>query len=222
MKMAFKSLILTLILSLTVTAQVSDIEQKMIDQGLLDIQELDSTLLVHLVYSTEDNFLNYDAYGDLERCYLQPEPATMLVKASQLLQAEHPDLRLLVYDGVRPRSVQRRMWDFVGGTDLEQYVANPERGSIHNFGSAVDLTLARVDGTPLDMGTVFDHFGEEAHTDEEFTLLEEGRLTAVQVYNRRLLRRVMEEAGFQPIRVEWWHFNAFPSKEARARYTIIE
>ena len=199
-----------------------NLEQQMVSQGLMDVQSLDPSILVELKYSTPDNFLKADAYGDLETCFLQPPAAHMLAAASHLLQAQHPDLRLLVYDGARPRSVQRNMWALVGGTDLEDYVANPERGSVHNFGAAVDLTLATADGMPLDMGTEFDFFGNLAQPRFEEQFLEEGRLTREQVENRRLLREVMEAAGFSMINVEWWHFNAFPVKETRQRFRIIE
>jgi len=201
---------------------ITALEQTLLDQGLVDVQDLAPDILVELKYSSEDNFLGADTYGDLETCYLQPKAAAMLKEAQAILKRDHPDLTLLVYDGVRPRSIQRKMWALVVGTPSEDYVANPDRGSVHNFGSAVDLTLATLDGVPLDMGTPFDHFGILAQPRHEEAFLKSGELTRGQVENRRILREAMTQAGFQSIAIEWWHFNAVPVKVARADYKIIE
>jgi len=200
----------------------NNLETRLQQQGLINIHSLAPDILVELKYSTLDNFLETDTYGDLENCYLQPKAAEMLARAQHILQKSHPELTLLVYDGARPRSIQRKMWALVAGTPSQKYVANPNRGSIHNFGSAVDLTLAGNDGTPLDMGTPFDYFGELAQPKYEQQFLREGKLNQEQVKNRELLRQVMHEAGFQSISIEWWHFNAVPVKEAQANYRIIE
>jgi len=198
------------------------LEQRLIHQGLVNIHTIAPDILVELKYSTEDNFLNADTYGALESCYLQPKAAAMLKQAQEILKKSHPDLTLLVYDGVRPRSIQRKMWALVVNTPSEGYVANPERGSVHNFGSAVDLTVATLDGTPLDMGTPFDYFGKLAQPRHEAHFLKTGKLTQQQIDNRRILRDAMTQAGFQYIKIEWWHFNAVPVKTARAEYKIIE
>ena len=216
---------LLVVLSTTLLAQttpVSPLEKQMLKQGLVNIQTLSPDILVELKYSGTDNFLGKDTYGDLERCYLQPKAAAMLSTAQALLKKSHPELTLLVYDGTRPRSVQRKMWALVAGTPSQGYVANPDRGSIHNFGSAVDLTIATVDSIPLDMGTPFDFFGKLAQPRYEEQFLKEGKLTKTQVENRRLLRQVMTEAGFKPISNEWWHFNAVSAKVARSTYQIVE
>jgi len=198
------------------------LEQQLQKQGLVNIHSLAPDILVELKYSTMDNFLSADTYGDLENCYLQPKAATMLKKAQDILKQTHPELTLLVYDGVRPRSIQRKMWALVVNTPSEDYVANPDRGSVHNFGSAVDLTLATLDGVPLDMGTAFDYFGELAQPRHEARFLKEKKLTQKHIDNRRLLREVMTGAGFLSISIEWWHFNAVPAKVARSQYQIIE
>jgi D-alanyl-D-alanine dipeptidase len=203
-------------------ATKSELEVQLQQQGLVNIKTLSPDILVDLKYSTTDNFLHEDTYGDLVDCYLQPEAAQKLARAQELLQRRHPDLTLLVYDGARPRSIQRKMWALVAGTDTQDYVANPERGSVHNFGSAVDLTVATLDGTPLDMGTAFDYFGDLAQPRYEDKFLKQGLLTKRQVDNRQILRKAMTDAGFQSISVEWWHFNAVPVKVARATYKIIE
>ncbi len=196
-----------------------------INHDLVNIQELDPTLLVELKYSTTDNFMKMDVYGDLETCYLRKVPAQMLVKAHEILKTKHPELRLLIYDGLRPRSIQWKLWNTLSDipeSDRTNFVANPVSGSIHNFGAAVDLTLANKNGEPLDMGTGYDFFGDLAFPIYEDSLLVAGVLTSKQVNNRLLLRQVMVQAGFTTIKSEWWHFNAFPYKIIKSKYSIIE
>lgn len=200
---------------------IDTLEQKLIDAGLVNVQSLDPSILVELKYASKDNFLKKNVYGGLRRCYMQPEAADKLAKASAILQEQRPDLRLLVYDAVRPRSVQFAMWRIVKGTSQQSYVASPTSGSVHNFGAAVDLTLADKTGQPLDMGTVFDFFGKKAQPRYENQFLASGELTQEQVDNRLLLRNVMIDAGFSIIRNEWWHFNAFPAAESRKRFKPV-
>ena len=204
------------------TGEGLSLEAQLQKQGLVNIHSLAPDILVELKYSTLDNFLAADTYDELENCYLQPKAAAMLKEAQDLLKKSHPELSLLVYDGARPRSVQRKMWALVVNTPSEDYVANPNRGSVHNFGSAVDLTIATLDGVPLDMGTAFDYFGQLAQPRHEDRFLKEKKLTRQQIDNRQLLRDVMTRAGFLSISIEWWHFNAVPVKVARTQYKIIE
>ena len=192
---------------------------------LVDIQELDPTLLVELKYSTTDNFMKMDVYGDLETCYLRKVPAEMLEKAHSILKEAHPDLRLLIYDGLRPRSIQWILWNTLNDvpeSERSNFVANPKSGSIHNFGAAVDLTVAHKNGTPLDMGTHYDYFGDLAFPRLEDSLIVVGDLTIEQVNNRLILRDAMTQAGFSPITTEWWHFDSFPYKETKRKFSIIE
>lgn len=225
-KTHYTAFILTLLLPIVLMASQldppGDLEKQLLGQGLVNIHSLAPDILVDLKYSTVDNFLGADTYGDLENCYLQPKAARMLKTAQNILKKSHPELSLLVYDGARPRSIQRKMWTLVVNTPSQKYVANPERGSVHNFGSAVDLTLASVDGIPLDMGTAFDYFGKLAQPRYEQQFLKEKKLSPEQIKNRTLLRDVMTQAGFQSINIEWWHFNAVPVKTARSDYQIIE
>jgi zinc D-Ala-D-Ala dipeptidase len=205
--------------------KIGKLEQKFIDRGLVDVQQLDPTLQVELKYSTTDNFIKEDVYGDLERAYLQPMAAQKLVRANKALQKINPNYHLLVYDGARPRSVTVIFWNRMSHLPYnrrEDFVADPKQGSIHNFGCAVDLTIADQRNKPLDMGTIFDFFGKEAEPRREAQMLKEGKLTQKQIENRRLLRRVMTQAGFTSIQTEWWHYNAMPRKQARAQYGFIE
>ena len=192
---------------------------------VVNIQELDPTILVDLRYSSKNNFLKKDMYGDLEECFLRRKPAEMLCQANKHLKASHPELRLLVFDGLRTRSVQKKLWDALDTVPISvrtQFVADPEKGSIHNYGAAVDLTLALENGSELDMGTKYDHFGELAFPVLEDSLLALGKLTDKQIENRTILRKVMTKAGFSTIDSEWWHFDAFSYNETKNKYTIVE
>ncbi len=206
-------------------SQICEYEQKMRLQGLVNMQEIDPSILVELKYSTTDNFVGKDVYGCITQCFLQKHPAEMLSKASDLLQQKHPNYRLLVYDGGRPLSIQKVLWNSLTQYSPRQratYVANPTEGSIHNYGSAVDLTIATTDGTPLDMGTKYDFFGELAYPKKEAYFLKIKKLNQQQVANRQLLRRVMQSVGYMPIDYEWWHFNAVSRQTAKANYRIIQ
>ncbi|WP_245756387.1 M15 family metallopeptidase [Algoriphagus ornithinivorans] len=204
---------------------VSELEQRLIDQGLVDLQESIPGIRVELKYSTTDNFFGQDVYGELDRAYLQPEVADQLKKAQELLQAENPDYTLLVYDGVRPLSVQQILWDNLDKPDSIKplYVADPKVGSLHNFGVAVDLTIydTKADSA-LDMGTGYDFFGYPAYPDREKQMLAERKITPQQVANREVLRKVMFAAGFKGIGSEWWHFNAYTRKEAGEKFEIVQ
>lgn len=192
--------------------------------GLVNLQQMDESLLVELRYSSEDNFLHADVYGSFDSCFLQPKAAEMLVAAHKRLHEKHPELRFLVYDGARPRRVQHIFWNALQMPDSlkTDFVADPHHGSVHNFGCAVDLTLADSLGHPLDMGTDFDHFGPRAYPICEDSLVRIGKLSPTQLANRRLLREVMLQTGFQGIDTEWWHFNAISKDSARLLYGIIE
>ena len=103
--------------------------------GLVDIATLSSDILVDLKYSTEDNFVGVDMYGELERAYFVESFARRVVRAQQILQERHPGLTLLIYDAARPISVQRAMRRVVEGTPLQNFVADGTRGGRHNYGA---------------------------------------------------------------------------------------
>lgn len=193
------------------------------DPALVDAATVVPGLQVALAYSTADNFLGRDVYGSLETCRLQAEAAARLARAAEGLRAARPDLHLLALDCARPHSVQEQMWAIVKGTPQQAYVADPTTavGSVHNYGCAVDLTLATADGAQVDMGTPFDFFGEAAQPRKERELLLAGTLSHAQVANRLVLREAMLRAGFYPLEHEWWHFDCLPGAEARRRYPRI-
>jgi zinc D-Ala-D-Ala dipeptidase len=204
--------------------EISPIEKQLIEMGLVNIHDLDSEIVVDLRYSTTDNFIGLDMYGDFNECYLQKDVAEKLVLAQQFLRKKYPYYSLVVYDAVRPLHIQQQMWDtlVLPPGQKTKYLSNPGNGSLHNYGAAVDLSIIDENGIPLDMGTPFDFFGEKAHPVKEKELLESGELSHRQVFNRELLRTVMRQAGFFGIQTEWWHFNSCTRAVAAEKYKIVE
>lgn len=190
---------------------------------MVDVTSVDGSIQVSLMYSRADNFIGSVLYDDLRRAYLHPKAATALAKAQEELKRLRPDLSLKVYDAARPMSIQQKMWDKVKNTPKYFYVSNPARGGgLHNYGMAVDITLCRLNGDSIPMGTKIDHMGMAAHIDNEETLVKEGRISREALDNRRLLRRVMRHAGFTPLRTEWWHFNYISRATAKKYYKVIK
>jgi D-alanyl-D-alanine dipeptidase len=147
-----------------------------------------------LRYATKNNFLKTQVYECAE-CYTRKKTARALLSANQ--DFKQKGYRIKFFDCYRPNSVQYKMWAIFPNP---QYVANPDKGSIHNRGGAVDITLETLEGKELDMGTDFDFFGRAAHHDNK-------ELPEEVLQNRRLLREVMEANGFWSVRTEWWHYN---------------
>ena len=162
---------------------------------------------VDLRYATDNNFVGRDLYSPYDCAWLHLEAASALEKVVAWLAARRPDLTPLVLDALRPQRVQQQLWDALEGTGLQMYLANPERGSIHSYGMALDITLLDADGRELDMGTGFDDMTNRSHPALEEGFLQAGQLTEAQVANRRLLREAMLQAGFLGINTEWWHFD---------------
>ena len=201
-----------------------DWDAKMKNMGLIDVCFWEPSIQLYLVYTTKDNFTGKPLYNSkLTKAWLHPRAAKMLIHAQELLRREHPNLSFLIYDAARPMEVQRKMAEWAKKTNSEYYVADPAKGGgLHNYGMAVDVTLVNEDGSWLPMGTPFDFFGPEANTDKEDELLKKRRITPSEYKNRKLLRRIMEEAGFKTVASEWWHFNACTREEAREKYLLID
>jgi D-alanyl-D-alanine dipeptidase len=192
---------------------LSALDIKFQKYGLVNIQDSVPEVLVSLKYSSTDNFMKKDMYGTLLHCYLHPDVVKALKNVVNALKKKSNDLRLIIYDGARPRSVQQMMWDSISKVDhLKKYVANPNEFSAHNYGLAVDITLCDTLGNPLDMGTPYDYFGEEANITNEKELVANKKISPTAYENRLLLRDVMTIAGFQTISSEWWHFSYPPNK----------
>ena len=169
-----------------------------------EVTRLDSTIALDLKYATTDNFVEQVMY-ECPRCFLRPKVARAIVAAHQELQQEGLGLKL--FDCYRPRDVQWKLWEIVPEPG---YVADPARGSVHNRGGAIDLTIVDASGQELDMGTTFDFFGPEAnHT---YT----GHSDTVRA-NREKLKGLMARHGMKHIRTEWWHY-----EYAAERYELAD
>jgi len=204
--------------------KVLQVEKPFLAAGLIDIKKIAPQIRVDLRYSSTNNFMNSDVYGAIENAYLQPDVAGKLALAQFYLDQEYPGFALLVYDAARPLSVQQLMWDIINIPVCEKtkYLSNPQQGSLHNYGAAVDLTITDSLEVELDMGTSYDYFGELAYPRKEAIMLAQGKLTNQQILNRQLLRKVMFKAGFFNIQTEWWHFNSCTLKKASTRYKLIQ
>lgn len=177
---------------------------------------------IDLRYNSTNNFVGQDMYGPFNRAFLHKIAAEKLFAALKTLKAEQPKYRLIIFDALRPRSIQRILWRHVVGTEGEKYIANPDSGSLHNFGFAVDLSVLDENGRELDMGAGFDDFRPVAQPQLEEKFLAEGVLSPRHLVHRRLLRHAMESAGFTQLAHEWWHFDALPKAEVRENFQIVE
>jgi zinc D-Ala-D-Ala dipeptidase len=145
-------------------------------------------------YATKANFVRTQLYP-CARCFLRPEVATAVQLAHRKLQRQgYGGLRL--FDCYRPRSVQREMWRILPDS---RYVGNPDRGSDHNRGMAIDATILDRAGKPLDLGTEFDDFSTKAHHTYR-------KLSPQVLKNRDILKKTMISVGFRPLDTEWWHY----------------
>ena len=166
----------------------------------IKLASLDSTFRYDMRYATSNNFLKEPVY-ECADCVIRKEVALSLINANNYFKSM--GYRIKFFDCYRPLDVQRKMWKVLPNPT---YVANPESGSIHNRGGAVDITLVKLTGEELNMGTDFDHFGKEAHHAYE-------NLSTEVLENRRLLKDGMSKNGFSPIRSEWWHYNFGTAKK---------
>jgi D-alanyl-D-alanine dipeptidase len=164
-------------------------------------------IAVDLRYAGRDNFVGRDLYAPFDCAWLHRDAAAALERVVAWLALRRPGCTALILDALRPQRVQEALWAALDGTGLRMYLAPPERGSIHSFGMALDITILDEDGRELDMGTGFDDLSERSHPAREPQLLARGELTLLQVANRQLLRDAMAQAGFRGIASEWWHFD---------------
>jgi D-alanyl-D-alanine dipeptidase len=177
---------------------------------------------VELRYASENNFLGKNLYGEFHRCLLHRVAAEKFRRAALILEQTRPGWKLLVFDCLRPRGLQEKLFAAVEGTARQPYVANPRTGSIHNYGLAVDLSLEDENGREVDMGTVFDDFTSLAQPAREQEYAASGKLSREQLANRLLLRKVMTQAGFIQLPIEWWHYDAVRKQQVRKTFKIVE
>jgi D-alanyl-D-alanine dipeptidase len=164
---------------------------------LVELVTLDPTIKLDIRYAGTNNFLGKAVYPEA-RAFLQRPAATALLAAHKELAGD--GYGLLIHDGYRPWSITRLFWEMTSGTQRE-YVADPAKGSKHNRGCAVDLTMyVRRTGAVVEMPSAYDEMTPRA--DPAYT---GGAADARE--RRDLLRRVMERHGFSVEPNEWWHFN---------------
>ena len=201
-----------------------DFEKIMINAGLVDILEVDSSIKTDIRYSTTNNFLKIDMYGDYDMAYFQQEVANKIAQAQKILKQKKPSYSLVIFDATRPRTIQKLMWDSIKIPDNQKYkyLANPKHISMHSYGLAVDLSILDSTGNLIDMGTKYDSFEELAYPVLEERMLKNGLLSESQLQNRLLLRNIMKEVGFNSISTEWWHFSVYTQKEAARFFTAVE
>jgi D-alanyl-D-alanine dipeptidase len=192
-----------------------------IDPDYVNLRALDS-VVIQLKYATTENFMGKNVYGEFREALLHRLAAEKLVRAAASLNRLRPHWKFLVFDALRPRSVQRLLWAHVEGTPEEAYVANPERGSVHGYGCAIDLTLLNEEGVEVDMGSAFDTFHALSQPKLEDEFLQSGEISHTQVENRHVLRECMTGAGFIQLPHEWWHFDAFTRDFINQNFRMIE
>ncbi len=164
------------------------------DTTFVNLRDYSNDFVYDMKYATEDNFLHSKVY-ECEACYLRYKTVKSLLKANEKFMKK--GYRIILYDCYRPLSIQKKMFEIVSNP---KYVADPKKGSIHNRGGAVDISLVDSNGNELDMGTPFDFFGVEASHYYEL-------LSDKQITNRKLLRKIMTQNNFKIFDSEWWHYN---------------
>ncbi len=172
---------------------------------LQKITEDDFDVTIDIRYATDDNFTGEPVYTPSfhqeKICYLHPEAAECLKSA--VAYAKPLGYHMKIFDAYRPTEAQWKLWNHTPDPD---FLANPERGSPHSRGVAIDLTLCDGKGNELDMGTGFDAFTPLSHHGNQ-------EISAEAQKNRHLLMGIMTTAGWDFYRNEWWHYQLFNSRE---------
>lgn len=169
-------------------------EQEPRDTVLVRLADVVPNLLCDVRYATANNFTGRILYSS-DTLYARQVVASALARAQEYARVYK--LQLKIFDAYRPLSIQRLMWSIVPD---ERYVADPAKGSRHNRGCAVDLTLCDMEGNELDMGTGYDEFTEKAAAAYN-------DLPDEVLRNRGLLDDIMTRAGFSVLPSEWWHYD---------------
>jgi len=183
-----------LVVICTKKAYLADIQLNS-DNKMVSLKTYLSPLFSDIRYATTDNFTHQVLYRHPKLLVRLPVARALAAINEELKKS---GLGLLFFDAYRPYRVTQKMWEIVPD---ERYAANPAKGSGHNRGAAVDLTLVNLQtGQPLPMPTPFDDFTEKAHHDYK-------QLDSTIIQNRKLLRTVMEQHGFVALETEWWHYS---------------
>jgi len=167
------------------------------ESNLVELIRLDSTIKLDIRYATSNNLVGRPVYTEA-RAFLQKDAAMALVQVNQTFRKQ--GLGILVFDGYRPWSVTKLFWD-ITSKENKQFVADPRKGSKHNRGCAVDLSLFDLNtGKEIEMTGAYDEMTERSYPDYKGG-------SEKQRAMRDLLRKYMEAAGFQVYEFEWWHFD---------------
>ena len=164
------------------------------DTTFVNLKDYSSDFIYDMRYATDNNFLKAQVC-DCAECLIRYKTVKALIKANNAFMRKGFQIKL--YDCYRPLDIQKRMWTIVSNP---KYVADPSKGSIHNRGGAVDITLVNLDGEAVPMGTDFDFFGIEAS--HKYI-----NLPTDVISNRKFLKKIMTASGFQSFDSEWWHYN---------------
>ena len=194
----YGGLLLSVIITVSALAQVGPPKEKnKREADLVELTKLDKSIKLDIRYATANNFVGRPVYTEA-RAFLQRPAAEALVRVHQILKEK--DLGLVIFDGYRPWTITKLFWDVVP-EDKRKFVANPEKGSKHNRGCAVDLSVYDLkSGELIPMPSGFDEFTDRASPDYKGGTDEERR-------NRDMLRKLMEAEGFVVNPNEWWHFD---------------
>jgi D-alanyl-D-alanine dipeptidase len=172
-------------------------EENKREARLVELITLDSTIKLDIRYATDNNFVGRAVYPEA-RAFLQKPAARSLLKVHRKLKKQ--GLGLVIFDGYRPWTITKLFWE-VTPEVKRKFVANPEKGSKHNRGCAVDLSIYDLrTGALVEMPSEYDEFTERASPEYKGG-------TERQRANRELLRRLMEDEGFTVNPNEWWHFD---------------
>lgn len=162
---------------------------------MTDLKKNIPGIVLDLRYATKNNFTGHVLYPWANTTFMRTEATNALQQIQQTLNRKGYGIK--VFDAYRPWSATKEMWELVKD---ERYVADPSKGSNHNRGLAIDLTIVNIKtGAELNMGTGFDNFTDTAH--HTFTRLPQDVLN-----NRKMLKELMEQQGFKSFESEWWHY----------------
>jgi D-alanyl-D-alanine dipeptidase len=163
---------------------------------LVDLEKFIPGIKIDIRYATNNNFLGMAVYPPNAKAYLRLPAAIALKKVQEELNQK--GLGLKIYDAYRPYSVTVTFWEKIKDSN---FVSNPQQGSRHNRGCAVDLTIInKKTGKELEMPTQLDDFSAKAHPDYK-------NLSDKVIANRALLFNIMAKHGFRKFPTEWWHFD---------------
>lgn len=173
---------------------ILDIKNENDSNAFVNLKNYSSDFVFDMKYATADNFLKEKVYP-CDECFLRVKTLKALLEANKSFIEK--GFKIKLYDCYRPRAIQKKMWRIVPDAN---FVANPKKGSIHNRGGAVDISLVDFVGNELNMGTKFDFFGEEASHNYQ-------NLSDEILSNRRFLKEIMLQHNFKSFDSEWWHYN---------------